>query len=300
MNSISVIYVVRDNPSHFIESLESVQFANEIVVVDIGMTDQCKKAIQQFPNLKIIQYDAEVRYVEQIREKTKSYAKNEYILFMDPDEVIPEKLKEELLKRYEKYDYLSIPRKNEIFGKWIAHSRWWPDYQVRLFKKNATHWSKKLHAQPDVEGDGTFIDSQEDLAMIHYNYENLTEYLGKMVRYAESEAQEIVARNGKYTLVQVIRESLQEFMSRFFSERGCKDGTHGFALASLQLMYKWLVFLYVWEKNSYPQNTEKELVDATQLFFQDGLRETNHWCNEEKFSTGSQAIKQKIVNKLLT
>lgn len=299
MNEISAVYVVRDNPSHFLESLESVRFAAEIVIIDIGMTEECKKSIHKYQNLKIIAYPDVVTYVEQIREKTKEYATHDHILFMDPDEIIPPDLKDIILKEYKKYDYISMPRKNIIFGKWIAHSRWWPDYQVRLFKKKATVWPKILHAQPEVEGDGHFVDSQEQYAMIHYNYENITEYLSKMVRYAEAEAREITSRGGKFPLSQAIKESLQEFMSRFFAQRGYLDGTHGFVLAALQLMYKWLVFFYVWEGNKYQDIRNQEIIDSIRTFFFRGLYESNHWLREEKLTASKKVIRDKIVNILI-
>lgn len=299
MNNISAIIVAKDNPPHFFETLESVAFAQEIIVIDIGLSHHCKEKISKYQNVKIVPIHEDVSYVEQIREKSKSYASHEWILILDPDEIVPKKLANALMKAMDESDYVSMPRKNIIFGKWIQHSRWWPDYQIRFFKKDAVSWPVQIHAQPKATGCELKLEPTEETAITHYNYENITEYLMKMIRYAQAEAKEKIDSKHNYSITAVVAESLQEFISRFFAEKGFKDGTHGLVLAFLQMVYKWLVYFYVWEGKNYPEESLETITKIPHDFFAQGLYETNHWLRKENLISKTQEFKNKIINKLL-
>jgi len=297
MNPISAIIAVKNNPSHIFESLNSIKdFCDEIIIIDIGMDYSLKTKLNEYLKLKIISLNEFAPYVELIREKTKQHAKNEFILFLDPDEIVSEELKKIIIDNLHKYDYFSIPRKNIIFGKWIKHSRWWPDYQIRLFKKNHVVWPKQIHKQPEVEGNGLTIEATEENALLHYNYENLDEYLEKARRYAKAEATELTKKDKPFTLGDAFKKSVSEFISRYFAEEGYRDGMHGFVLSILQMFYSILVFFYYWEikgrNNFEPDLTVKE----TRNFFSQTLLEINHWSISKKLLTKPQIIKIKIVN----
>jgi (heptosyl)LPS beta-1,4-glucosyltransferase len=209
------------------------------------MTYELKEQLlSSFQKLRIISIQKTFTFAELIREDLKSFAKEEYILFVDHDEVIPPSLKNFILENYKKYDYMSIPRKNIIFNKWIKHSRWWPDYQIRLIKKDKVFWEKDIdiHKQPELKGKGLIIEAKEELAMIHYNYQNIDEYITKALHYAKQEANQIVRKNKKFSLSQALSLSISEFVSRYYADEGYKDGMHGFVLATLQMFYFFLVF----------------------------------------------------------
>ena len=210
MTNITAILVIKDNPKHLSEVLSSIHFVSEIIVVNIGINNDCKRILETFPTVKIVKIEEEITYVEQIREKSKTFAANEYVLFLDPDEVISDGLKNILVAQYTSYDYISMPRKNIIFGKWIQHARWWPDTQIRLFKKGSLIWPNKLHAQPEVQGKGYSVEVKEDNAIIHYNYETVTEYLLKMIRYANAEAQELIEMKKIYKVLSFIYVNLKK------------------------------------------------------------------------------------------
>ena len=180
MNDITAIIVAKDFPPHIFETVESTKdIADETVILDIGLHQEIIEKLKDTRNIRIITIKNDIPYVELIREESKSYAKTQYVLFLDPDEVIPPTLAKKILQEYKKYDYISMPRKNIIFGKWMEHARWWPDHQIRLFKKDSVIWHQKLHAKPTVHGNRLTLDAQENLAITHHNYENITEYLKK-------------------------------------------------------------------------------------------------------------------------
>jgi (heptosyl)LPS beta-1,4-glucosyltransferase len=300
MNTISAIIVAKDNPPHLFESIESItDFVAEIIVIDVGISLEVKEKLETYQQLRIIHIAHDVPYVELIRQESFQYAHHPYILLLDHDEVIPSTLKGFLKNIYTQYDYIAIPRKNLIFNQWIQHSRWWPDYQIRFFKKGKVTWPKELHAQPKMEGSGLTIDPQEEYAIIHYNYESIDEYMSKMVRYARSEAKEITESGKKYSLSDAVQKSLNEFVSRFFAHQGYKDGVHGFILAFLQMFYYFLVYLYVWEKHKYAPVPQKEILQESRHFFAKGLFETQHWMVKLKLLDGKKGWMYRVVNKVM-
>jgi (heptosyl)LPS beta-1,4-glucosyltransferase len=187
-----------------------------------------------------------------------------------------------------------MPRKNMIFGKWIQRSRWWPDYQVRLFKRDSVTWPKEIHKQPQVKGNGYTIEAEEQCAILHYNYESVDEFMQKMSRYAKSEAGEL----SSFSLSEALKKGLSEFISRYFADEGYKDGLHGFVLAFLQMFYYFLVYVYYWERKKYEESSLESLQSNISEFFKNGLHETNHWLIQKKLVRGFAALKARIHNNL--
>lgn len=294
MSKITTIIVAKGNPKYIFETINSVEkISAEIIVVDIGLDKNISEKLQKTSKLKIID-EKSVLYVEEIREKTKTYSKTEYILFIDPDEILPSKLQEELLAQYDKYDYLSMPRKNIIFGKWISNARWFPDYQTRLFKKDAVVWSNKLHSQPEKTGQELLLPENEELAIIHYNYESLDEFMLKMIRYAKADA----SNRSDYSIAKALADGTQEFISRYFAFDGYKSGMHGFALSFLQLLYYPLVYFYFWEGKKYQNEEDKKITNAYIDFVKKLLHDSLYWGGSMN-EVGKIRIKEKILKFLI-
>ncbi|MFA9289100.1 MAG: hypothetical protein ACEQSA_04430 [Weeksellaceae bacterium] len=296
MNNISAVIVVKGYPIHLAETLDSLHtWVAEIVLVDIGMSPLLEKVLINYKNLRIEKIDKEVLYVEQIREETKAFAKHPYVLFMDPDEVIPATLATYIQSNYEKYDYLIFPRKNIIFGKWIEHARWWPDYQIRFFKKTAVHWKDELHAQPKATGNGHKLDADPALAIMHYNYDSVAEYFAKAVRYAKSEQ-----TTHELSLPHTVDQGISEFMSRFFLEKGYKDNVHGFYLSFFQMMYPFLVYFSEYQRKGSHDIDQTELIQAVEQLFAKGHAETMHWMLEHDLYPQNKRAKKKVLKKLIS
>jgi len=294
MNNITAIIVALGEPKHLLESITSAQkLSSAIVIVDIGLSDSIKQKLKSIEKVTVVE-EKSVPFVELIREKTKIYAQTEYVLFLDPDEIIPEALSASLLEHYEKYDYISVPRMNMIFGKWMEHSRWWPDYQTRLFKKDAVTWPTVIHEQPKTTGKGYTLPAEKEYAILHHNYESIDEYLSKMIRYAKSDAE----NRERYSLKSALSDGTREFISRYFAADGYKDGIHGFALSFLQLMYYGLVYFYFWEQKKYVSE-DTDIPRTTQSFFTDIFYQTNFWGIKKNLFSSQESLWYRIINKLL-
>jgi (heptosyl)LPS beta-1,4-glucosyltransferase len=289
MKNISAVIVVKDNPVHLSKVISSIEdLVKEIIIVDIGIDNVLKDELKKNEIIKIIEIKNDVPYVELIREKTKDFAQSEYVFFLDPDEIVPHGLKILIREKLDSYDYFKIPRKNIIFGRWIQHSRWWPDYQVRLFKKDKVIWPKIIHRQPKVTGNGYQIETKEELALLHHNYQNIDEYLSKFRRYAKYEAKEIFDSKKDLTFSNAIKKVLNEFISRYFAAEGYKDGSQGLVLAFLQMFYYLIVYFYYLEMKKF--KIEGKIKEEE--FFKKGLKETLYWKKEKN-------LLERILQKIL-
>lgn len=296
----TAIIVIKNDPSYLDRSLAAINdFVDEILIGTIDVPDPLVTKLKKNKKTRVIPLDSSIPFADLVKEQLKKQAKGQYIFYVDPDEIFPKKTLQFLRDNSDKYDYFWIPRKNIIFGKWIEHSRWWPDYQLRFFKKDSVIWPPKIHPIPETKGLGINLPEKEELAILHYNYDNLSQYFEKSLRYAKSEAKKAVVENKKITISETFKRGLNEFFSRYFSGDGFKDGTHGFVLAFLQMFYYFLIYVFYWEEKKYANPEEAKNPGEIQNFFANGLKESNYWLINKKLLYNIDKLKIKFLAKVL-
>lgn len=298
MTDITVVIVAKNDTLHLFETIRSVKnWVFEIIIVDIGIPKYIKDTLSK-QNIRIIMHTGNVAFADQIRDSIVSNIKSKYVLFLDPDEILPIKLQKYIQENYSKYDSLAIPRKNFIFGKWIQHSRWWPDYQLRLYDIRKGKWPPTIHSKPQVIGTIHNVPIEENLALIHYNYENIDHYFEKMQRYTKSEARNYLNSQKKLTMKAAFSLGVQEFISRYFSGKGYKDGMHGFVLSFFQSIYYPIVYFYYWEMSKFENKNEKEISDSFVNFYKELFLQSMHWSFVKTPTSLFSKIKFKIISFL--
>lgn len=251
---ISAVINTFNEEANLKRCLESVKrLADEIILVDMHSSDKTVKVAKEF-RAKVFYYPY-TGYVEPARNFALSKASGDWILVIDSDEELQPELAKVLRQeiKAKKIDYLAIPRKNLIFGKWIKHSRWWPDYNIRFFKKGKVTWSSKIHSIPFTKGQGKDVEAKEENALIHHNYQTITDYLERNFRYSKIQAEKLVKDGYQLELKDLIKKPADEFFSRYFAGQGYKDGIHGLVLAFLQSFFVFLNYVFVWESEKFPQ-----------------------------------------------
>lgn len=259
---ISVVINSWNEEKNIERAIKSVTWADEIVLCDMYSND---KTVTIAKNLgaKVCFYKY-TAFVEPARNFAISKASNDWILILDADEEIPNSLSDKLRKMVERSissDFVEIPRKNIIFGKWMNASMWWPDYQIRFFKKGSVVWGKEIHKKPQTFGEGLKLEPQEDWAIVHHNYQNISQFIDRMNRYTTIEADQLKKQNVKFRWEHLIEKPVDEFLSRFFANGGHKDGLHGLALSLLQAFSFLITYLKVWENEKF----EEEDIKPAQL-----------------------------------
>lgn len=289
MVKISAVINTHNEESNLERCLRSIKdFAEEIVVVDQNSSDKTVEIAKKF-GAKIFKHP-HTGIVEPARNFALRQAQGDWIFIIDADEEASPELMAKLKKVAHEgsADYVLIPRKNLIFGKWLSHSRWWPDHNVRFFKKGKVSWDEKIHSVPITLGKGEEIPAEENLALIHYNYTSVDQYLERNIRYAQFRARELVKEGYHFSVEDLIKKPANEFLSRYFEGEGYKDGLHGLILACLQSFYEFLVYLKIWEREGFKQQE----VSPESPFFQQSINDFNFW--QAKTSGLIQKIRLKI------
>ena len=254
---ISVVINTLNESARLADAISSVKkFADEIVVIDMESDDRSVEIAKDL-GAKVFTHKR-MDYVELARNFGISKASGDWILILDPDEQLcpslSVKLKEEV--KNNTADYFRIPRKNIVFNKWLKYSRWWPDYNIRFFKKGSVEWSEMIHSVPITTGRGADVDEREDNEIIHHHYDSISQYLERLNRYTNAQSAERVKKGEKFSWKDLLIKPSNEFLSRYFLGQGYKDGAHGLALSLLQGFSELIVFLKIWEINKFEkQNT---------------------------------------------
>jgi len=294
---ISAVINVRNEAENLSRCLKSIKgFADEIIVVDMHSTDGSDKVATEY-GAKLYKYRP-MKFVEPARNYALSKATGKWILLLDPDEIMIKSLKSELLKITQRSDtdFVKIPRKNMIFGKWIRHSNSWPDYLIRFFKKGSVTWKKEIHSQPETKGNSTTLLDSEKLAIKHNNYTSVPQFVNRAVRYSGIQADELNSSDYKLKTSDFLLKPIQEFNSRFFAAEGYKDGLHGLIFSILQAFAIALVYIRLWEKQgSKDKNLSKEsFVSASQ----ETIFEYNYWFTKYFINEYTGNIFKKILIRI--
>ena len=270
--------------------LESLKWVDEVILIDMGSTDKTVE-IAKLYKAKVYQHEY-TGFVEPARNFGIEKSNGNMILVVDADEEIPITLSHYLIieAKTPKSDFYRIARKNLIFAKWIKHSGWWPDYQVRFFKKGCVSWNSKIHGIPFTKGIGQDLDAVSELSIIHHNYQNIGQYIERLNRYTNIAAKELFLSNQLFSLEKLIRASSQEFNSRFFIREGYKDGVHGFTLALLQSFSEAVTYFKLWELEKYKDN--KVELKNLQKEVNSSFREIQYWFFSEEIKKTSSFLEK--------
>ncbi|MBI5358756.1 glycosyltransferase [Candidatus Amesbacteria bacterium] len=278
---LSVVIVAWNEEKNLPRVVASVKdFADEIVVVvDKASTDKTAQIAKKL-ECKVY-YHEHTGIVEPIRAFAIAKAKGEWILLLDADEEVlqdlAEKIKETIVGGV---DFVRIPRKNLIFGKWIKSDHWWPDYVYRLFKKDALTWDNAIHSVPFTRGKGLDLEAKEQFSIIHHHYNSIFEYVDKINRYTDHQKSIVLEKGYRFTKVDLISKPIEEFIRQYFVRHGYRDGIHGLALSLLQAFSELVLYLKLWQDGGFlPENLEPESIDK---MINDKMIEYKWWAYQAK------------------
>jgi glycosyltransferase involved in cell wall biosynthesis len=298
---LTVVINTKNSAQTLERTLESVKFADEIVVVDMHSGDDTVKVAQKYTD-KIFEFD-DVGYVEPARNFAINKATHEWILLVDADEEIPQKLRKLIESMCAAEDQSSlpdcvyIPRKNIIFNKWIRRTGWWPDMVLRFFRKGHLEWSDELHAVPVTKGQVKELPHDEDLAIIHHNYQTVEQFITRLNRYTTIQAEE--KNSQTISTAAIVHQFSDELLRRLFAQKGIDEGMHGVGLSFLQTFSETVRTLKVWENQGFGETDRDQL--KTIAAFRQFQRELNYWIADwhTHHTTGLVKVYWRLRRKLL-
>lgn len=292
---LSVVISVYNEEKKIADCIKSVDWADEVIVID-GTSADNTASIAKKHGAKV--YPRENNLMLNINKNFGfDKAKNDWILSLDADERITPELKDEIISRLSspnsQFNGFWIPRKNIIFGKWIEHTGWYPDHQLRLFRKNKGRFEERhIHEMIKLQGEAGYLKNP----FIHYNYETVSQFLHKtMVIYAPNEASEKLRKGYVFNHLDFIRFPLNEFFKRFFADKGYKDGFHGLMLSMLMGFYHFVVFAYLWEKKDFIEPVDENFRRSLKEELKKSKKGLTYWIDSKKIEQENNTFKKTVL-----
>lgn len=296
---ISAVVHSYNEEKNITRCLSSLSFVDEIILIDMGSLDTTVEKAKEF-NAKVFQYPY-TGFVEPARNFGLAKAKGEWILVVDADEEIPKTLVDLLLKKTidKSINFYRLPRKNIIFGSWIKHSGWWPDYQIRFFRKNTVSWTESIHGVPFTKGKGSDIEVSEVTSITHYHYQTVEQFISRLNRYTSISAKELFLTKHTFSFSELFEKPAKEFVQRYCVWKGYKDGIHGLALSLLQAFSELVIYLKLWELEEFKE--KKVLLSAIERLLVNEFKLKQYWLITEELNephTFVQHITKRLKRKL--
>lgn len=279
--------------------LRSLTWCDEIFVVDMMSLDKTVTIAKKY-GAKIFTVKSEYSYADPVRNEYLQKVKTDWTLIVDSDEEVPPKLAQKLreLMQSTGVNGYALPRKNIIFGRWMQHTGYWPDYIVRFFRTGQATYPPAVHSQPIVDGRTEFIAPIEELALVHHHYATISQFLNRLNTYTSLEVEKLKIAKKEYSPTEALKEFFAELNRRFFQLEGYKDGSYGLTLSLLNGVYQMVSYLKAWEVSKsvagvVPEDIEAEVTSACDA--------TSYWVANEALKENPPLFKKiglKIRRKL--
>jgi len=244
MTPLSVIVITRNEERNIVACLESVAWADEIVVVDAESKDATAALARQFTQKIFIE---PWKSFSEAKEFAVLQSRHEWILWLDADERVTQDLAVEiqsLLISSPAHPAYSVARRAYFLGRWIKHSGWYPGRVPRLFRKDRASFSPAaVHEGLNVQG--AVGDLRHDL--LHFTDPNLYHYLAKFNRYTTLASKESFDAGKRFRWIDLVLRPPWLFVKMYIIRLGFLDGVPGLLLALLSSAYVFTKYAKLWE-----------------------------------------------------
>jgi glycosyltransferase involved in cell wall biosynthesis len=242
--SLTVTVITRNESDNLADALESVRWADEIVVVDAQSTDDTVAIARRFTERVLVQpwpgYVAQKNYAAE-------EARFDWILSLDADERVSPALADEIRARLASAPGeagFRVRRASFYLGRWLRSTDWYPDYQLRLYDRRRAHWDGQ-YVHEAVKADGRVGTLRGEL--LHYPYRDISHHLQTIDRYTTLAAQQAAERGRRASALDVLVRPMLAFLRNYVLRLGFKDGQAGLVVSLLNSHYVLLKFAKLWD-----------------------------------------------------
>jgi glycosyltransferase involved in cell wall biosynthesis len=258
---LTVTVITYNESAHIAAALESVTWADEIIVVDSGSTDGTADIARANATRVIVR--AWPGYSEQ-KNFAADQATHDWVLSMDADERVTPALAAEIrevLRRGPTAPGYRIRRVTNYLGRWIRSTDWFPDYQLRLYDRRRGRWNGlKIHESFHLtQGQPAKLHGELE----HYAYRDIAHHLSKINAYTTLIAEQWHEEGRRTNVLAMAIHPWLAFMRNYVLRAGFKDGTVGFTISVLNSYYVFLKFAKLWERQHSVSGTPTFALRAT-------------------------------------
>ncbi|MBI3021893.1 MAG: glycosyltransferase family 2 protein [Candidatus Omnitrophica bacterium] len=233
---LSVVILTRNEAGRIRDCIQSVRWADEVLVIDDESTDDTVQIAESLGGRVLRRkMDIEGRH----RNWAHAQAKHEWILSLDADERVTPALAEEIRALVENgaaHPLYAIPRRNYIGTRWIRYGGWYPSAQLKLFQKSVFRWEETT-VHPRAIGSGSCGQTRYDL--LHFSYRDEQDFLQKVDRQTTLEAEKWVAEGRGVSLAKALWRTCDRFVRTYVGKQGFREGRLGWFIARMAARYQW-------------------------------------------------------------
>ena len=233
---ISAVIITKNAARSLAKVLESIgNLSEEIIIVDSGSTDQTLDIAKKF-GCKIIRQEW-LGYGAQ-KNLGINAAKNNWVLSLDADEIVSRELAKSISNaNYDNFDGFNISFRNYFGGKWVKHSGWYPDWHLRIFRRDKMQFeTTDVHELVKPVGKIGYLEGD----IIHHTYLSNRHYFQKIEGYTTLDAKYLYKKKRKWSIFYQLGKPIKEFFQIYFGRGGYLDGLLGLKIACFSAYYRFL------------------------------------------------------------
>ena len=254
MIQLSVVVITKNEVHNIAECLESLKFADQIVVLDGGSADG---TIELAKNMgALVSIDADWQGFGVQKNRALALASGEWVLSIDADERVTPKLQADILNamRSDKFSVYCFPRMSSYCGQYMRHSGWYPDYTTRLFKRGFAQFSNDLVHEKLLTSHSV---GRLHAHLLHESFSSFEAVLDKANRYSTAGAKILFDKGKKASLGKAFGHGFWAFFRTYILRLGFLDGRMGLILAISNAEGTYYRYLKLWLMTSHPQHPTK-------------------------------------------
>lgn len=242
---LSVLLPTCNNSATIRRTLESICWADEILVVDSFSTDGTLDICREY-GARLLQHE----YINSARQKNWAIPQCTYtwVLQIDSDEVLepglPGEIEAAITRASANVHAFRLPRKNHVLGRWMRFAGIYPDYQTRLLRREVGRWiEREVHAHVTVPGAMGTLRGH----ILHDGMPHISKQLRNLDRYTRYEADELRKQGRRFRLHQLLLQPGLVFLKRYLWQQGFRDGYRGFIYCTYLATYQFMTLAKLWE-----------------------------------------------------
>ena len=257
--TISVCLVCRNEADRLASCLESVRWADDIVVMDLSSTDDSARIAREHGARVIVREPVPI--VEMVRNEVAEHATGTWILALDPDERITPGLADELRRaaQRDELDAIVIPRMNYDLGYPPSDPSERYEGQLRMYRRSAVVWPTIPNALPEVPRERTYrVPSRDELVMIHDRNRNIPEVVDRIARYATLQAQSMIDRGQLFSARAMVQSLGTRAFRKLVHARPWRDGVPGLLRAGILVGFHFYIWAAFWQLSGAKRTAEDD------------------------------------------
>jgi glycosyltransferase involved in cell wall biosynthesis len=230
MHPLSVVIITFNEEQNIERCIRSVKdLADEIIVLDSYSTDRTVEIARHYG--AVIHYEKFRGYIGQKNFAVK-LATHNYILSLDADEALDERLKASVLEAKKTFSHraYSMNRCTNFCGRFIRHGLWYPDTKIRLFDRSVAHWGG-INPHDKIEMEGNFAPKQLRGDILHYSFNSVEDLVWQNNRLSSISASSMYANGSRSSRMKILFHPFWAFVNGYVFRRGFLDGLDGFSIA---------------------------------------------------------------------